>query len=500
MRKFLLALVALVGLSTAGAIANYAMTQGAGTTFGSTVVGGVHYVQMFICDLTTPAQCGSVSAAGAVKVDGSAVTQPVSGTVTANVGTGTRPISIASAQVASGAYASGSFSSGAFASGSYASGAFAAGSMVDLLTMRGTIANGTAASNAMAVGGVYNSTPLTLTNTQGSALQLDANGYLKVNTAAGAAAGGTSSNFGSAFPTPGTAVGFTDGTNMVAGRVGAVANVAAATNFLDALGICNYNATPLTVTDTRYQSIQCDVNGFLKVNVTNTNANGQAAAASSSPVVIAKNSGTGSTVAGAAVGTAGTASTEVVTVQGVASMTPFLANPGTAANWGIAATGAAVPANATYMGFNSGGNLTAPAVAAPLPVRAGDGTRQAVIDPCEANVQLYLPISITTATTTRIVTPSASNKTYICGLIAITAAANNVGIVEGTGGTCGTGTAGVIGGTTAANGPNFSANGGLALQSSKTAHAYTAGTNVDLCLITSAATPLAGGIKYVQAP
>jgi hypothetical protein len=31
--------------------------------------------------------------------------------------------------------------------------------------------------------------------------------------------GGTSSSFGSAFPSPGTAVGFTDGTNMVAGRV-----------------------------------------------------------------------------------------------------------------------------------------------------------------------------------------------------------------------------------------------------------------------------------------
>ena len=110
------------------------------------------------------------------------------------------------------------------------------------------------------------------------------------------------------------------------------------------------------------------------------------------------------------------------------------------------------------------------------------------------------PISITTATTTRIVTPSASNKTYICGLTVVTAAANNVGIVEGTGGTCGTGTAGVIGGTTAANGPNFGANSGLALQAGKTAHAYTAGTNVDLCLITSAATPLAGVIKYVQAP
>jgi len=124
-----------------------------------------------------------------------------------------------------------------------------------------------------------------------------------------------------------------------------------------------------------------------------------------------------------------------------------------------------------------------------------------VLDPCERVAQSYAPISITTATTTRIVAPSASNKTYVCSLVLVTAAANNVGIVEGTGGTCGTGTVGVIGGTTAANGPNFSANGGLMLQAGgKVAAAQTAGTNVDLCLITSAATPLAGGIKYVQAP
>lgn len=313
--------------------------------------------------------------------------------------------------------------------------------------------------------------------------------------------GGTASNYGSAFPSSGTAAGFTDGTNMAAGRVGAVANLAAATNFLDSLGICQYLATPPTITDTRFNQVQCDVNGNMKVTVANTNPNGQAALASSSPVAIAKNSGTGSTVAGAAVGTAGTASAEVVTVQGIASMTPFLSNPGTAANWGIGATAAAVPANANYLGFNSGGNLTGVSSAAPLPTRAGDGTRQAVIDPCEATTQTYAPISITTATTTQIVAASASNKTYICSLFLTSAAADNVGIVEGTGGTCGTGTAGVIGGTTAANGPNFTANGGVFLQAGgKTAVAQTAGTNVGLCLITSAATPLAGGIRYVQAP
>lgn len=196
----------------------------------------------------------------------------------------------------------------------------------------------------------------------------------------------------------------------------------------------------------------------LVVAVANTLAPGQAALASSSPVAIAKNSGTGSTVAGAAVGTAGTASAEVVTVQGIASMTPILSRP-------------------------------------------SDGTRNAVLDACEANAQTSTPISITTATTTRIVAPSASNKTYICALFLTSAAADNVGIVEGTGGTCGTATAGVIGGTTAANGPNFAANGGMFIQAGgKTAVAVTAGTNVDLCLITSAATPLAGVIKFVQAP
>jgi hypothetical protein len=78
--------VAFIGGGIA-ALANYTATQGAGTTFGSIVVSTVHYAQMMLCDLTTPSQCAAVSAAGAVKVDGSAVTQTVSGTVTANAGT-----------------------------------------------------------------------------------------------------------------------------------------------------------------------------------------------------------------------------------------------------------------------------------------------------------------------------------------------------------------------------------------------------------------------------
>lgn len=61
------------------ALANYTATQGAGTTFGSVLVGGAtHYMTMLICDFTTASQCASVTGANALKVDGSAITQPVS--------------------------------------------------------------------------------------------------------------------------------------------------------------------------------------------------------------------------------------------------------------------------------------------------------------------------------------------------------------------------------------------------------------------------------------
>lgn len=61
--------------------------------------------------------------------------------------------------------------------------------------VQGVIGAATAPTKMNVGGGVYNSTPITLTNGQSSALQLDANGYLKVNVASqtGVAQGSTSS-------------------------------------------------------------------------------------------------------------------------------------------------------------------------------------------------------------------------------------------------------------------------------------------------------------------
>jgi hypothetical protein len=130
-----------------------------------------------------------------------------------------------------------------------------------------------------------------------------------------------------------------------------------------------------------------------------------------------------------------------------------------------------------------------------------DRVRTVNVDPCEANAQTYATGVITTATTTRIVAPSASNKTYACMFFTKASAADNVAVVEGTGGTCGTGTAAVLGGTTTANGLVYTAGDGLLLQAGgKVAAMQTAGTNVDLCLITSTTGPLIYAIKFVQAP
>lgn len=129
-------------------------------------------------------------------------------------------------------------------------------------------------------------------------------------------------------------------------------------------------------------------------------------------------------------------------------------------------------------------------------VKWTDGTSTAVVDPCQANAKSYVNINISSATTTRIIAPTSSKKNIICSLVILTNAANNVVLEEGTGGTCGTGTAGMSGDTT--TGWPLAANGGLTFGNGLGAVFQTAGTNVDTCIKTSAATQLSGTASYVQ--
>lgn len=153
-------------------------------------------------------------------------------------------------------------------------------------------------------------------------------------------------------------------------------------------------------------------------------------------------------------------------------------------------------------GLNTNGQKTM-ANSAPVVIASDQSvlsTQAASLDPCTNTTQTYTPISIISSTTTRIITPVSAKKTYICYMFIFSNGTNNVGVVEGTGGTCGSGTAGIIGGTTAANGPNLVAQAGFSIGNGGSTVVQTAGTNVDFCLITSTATSIAGGVKWVQAP
>jgi hypothetical protein len=119
-------------------------------------------------------------------------------------------------------------------------------------------------------------------------------------------------------------------------------------------------------------------------------------------------------------------------------------------------------------------------------------------DPCSINMRLSAPINA--AAGAQIVTGTAGKQTYICGFHIVSATAQNIALVEGTGSVCATNTAGMAGGATAATGWNFgTANLQLILIGSGANWVLataTAGDNV--CLLLSSTGQTSGSISYVQ--
>lgn len=122
-------------------------------------------------------------------------------------------------------------------------------------------------------------------------------------------------------------------------------------------------------------------------------------------------------------------------------------------------------------------------------------------DPCSTAKTVFV-VNISSAATTEVVgtASGASTYVYICSINLVTAAANNVALVEDDTDACASPTAGMAGGTTSGAGWNFAANGGLTLGNGTGTVMKSAGANVYVCLITSAATQLSGTITYVLAP
>jgi len=87
---------------------------------------------------------------------------------------------------------------------------------------------------------------------------------------------------------------------------------------------------------------------------------------------------------------------------------------------------------------------------------------------------------------------------YLCSINLIAGAPDNVALVEGTGTICGTGTAGIAGGTTAATGWNFAANGGLTLGNGFSMVARTATAADNVCLMVSSGAQVSGSVIWAQ--
>ena len=157
----------------------------------------------------------------------------------------------------------------------------------------------------------------------------------------------------------------------------------------------------------------------------------------------------------------------------------------------LAAINAAIPAGTNLIG-KVGIDQTTPGTT--NNVTLGDASSNAlVLDPCQGAVTTT-PISISSAATSVIVAGTSAKKTYICGMMLFSAGTTNVGIVQGSGSTCGTSTLGLIGGATAGTGPNLTAQAGF---NASPAGYHIAATTVnanDICLINGSAIQVSGYI------
>jgi hypothetical protein len=130
-------------------------------------------------------------------------------------------------------------------------------------------------------------------------------------------------------------------------------------------------------------------------------------------------------------------------------------------------------------------------------VKTTDGTNTVIVDPCLGQTKSYISFSQTA--NTKIVSGTSSKKIYVCSINVVTATAQNIAIVEGTGSTCGSGTAGVtgFGGATAATGWNFQANGGISYGNGASSIGAEGTAADDFCVFQSGSGQVSGGMSYV---
>jgi hypothetical protein len=123
------------------------------------------------------------------------------------------------------------------------------------------------------------------------------------------------------------------------------------------------------------------------------------------------------------------------------------------------------------------------------------GGAAVVADPCEEQARTSAVLNLTASG--QIVTGTAGKQVYICSLQFVVNAADNVALVEGTGTTCGTSTAGMAGGATAATGWNLVSGGSVTGGTGANWYYRTATAADNVCLLVSSSAQISGNLSYV---
>jgi hypothetical protein len=314
---------------------------------------------------------------------------------------------------------------------------------------------------------------------------VDPTGNVKVNVAAGGAAGGTSSNFAAAFPGPGTAVGATDGTLMRPLNVDSSGNLKVNVAVGASGGTSSLYGQPFPVTGTaigasdgiNMRNIKVDSNQNLLVRqsdgINSPAIKGTSTPAAQTDAAIVSRSADIGTITDTPY--AGSGNTTVVgALKGVYSAvtSPIPGGSNTIGNVGISG---AVPGASNSVSFGS--------------------------DPCTFLQKTNQWIGGTVSGSVQIIALVTGKRIFICSMVLMASGATSLSVAEGQGASCAApnqvGILGVATNLSAANGMSFPASGGLTLGNGTGSIAQTTNTSTNVCLYTSSSVVVGGNVTYV---
>lgn len=116
--------------------------------------------------------------------------------------------------------------------------------------------------------------------------------------------------------------------------------------------------------------------------------------------------------------------------------------------------------------------------------------------PLNSSIVCTNTAAISQTANTKIISGVAGQKIYICSVLLISAGLQNVSLVEGTGGTCGTNQQALIGAITTPSVQIATSSGFSSIASTPWLPEITAGD--DICLLQSAGQNVSGTITYIQ--